>query len=333
MNELRPKQLLKDISRKWPNVWEQFKIFRKDKGKSLPDWPDWCYVPIAAGYAIYTQGVDTSAPILDFKHGPAVITAAAAWRVTQGVYRFDEDLYNALISQPMIDNLPCEALKRLPEWCVYIETYNSTFDGKPFSGFMAHLEKDANDGTEELRLVLMMDDGDNFPMPLHIGDWTLDEGLRRMQAVSDKNAKQHYPGFKFQTIDYQEDVEPLLQLVLYLCAENIDIPMLPAHPRTRVRMSGQVDIAREPHTWTVGMRIGTSIRKYRKEVEMNTHDDSLQGNHASPRPHVRRAHWHHFWKGPRDGNRTLILRWLPPIPVGVDDESQLPAVIHKVERE
>lgn len=38
-----------------------------------------------------------------------------------------------------------------------------------------------------------------------------------------------------------------------------------------------------------------------------------------------------FWTGPRQGKRKLILHWLPPIPVGVDD-SEGPAVIHKVER-
>ncbi len=29
--------------------------------------------------------------------------------------------------------------------------------------------------------------------------------------------------------------------------------------------------------------------------------------------HPPRAHWHHFWTGPRDGERRLVLRWLHPI--------------------
>lgn len=52
--------------------------------------------------------------------------------------------------------------------------------------------------------------------------------------------------------------------------------------------------------------------------------------HASSRPLIRRAHWHHFWTGPRDGERKLILQWLPPIPVGADDE-ELPVVLNKVQ--
>ena len=48
------------------------------------------------------------------------------------------------------------------------------------------------------------------------------------------------------------------------------------------------------------------------------------GTHASPRPHIRRAHWHSFWVGKKDqpDARSVTLKWLPPIPVnvtGVDD--------------
>lgn len=331
MPELRPKQILRDIGRRWPEAWQQVKKFRAGKGKDLPDWPNWCYIPLAAGYAIHTQGADYSGPIMDFKCGPGVITAAAAWRVSQGVYRFDADLYNSLISQPLDDKLPCEALHRLPEWCVYIEAFpNASFCGQPFSGFFAHLEKDMDDGREELRFVLMMDDGDNIPMPIHLGDWTLDEGLQLMQVKAQKNVSKLVPGFNLPPVDYVKDVAPLLQLVLYLCADNIDMPNLPVHPKTRVRMSGQVDVPRELKFWAVGERIGAAIRKCRNTEGSLSESEKTPGTHASPRSHLRRAHWHHFWTGPREGERKLILRWLPPVPVGVDEGAEGPAVIHKV---
>jgi len=327
---MRPKQIVKEIGRAFPQAWQQIKSFRAEKGRELPDWPDWCYVPIAAGAAIATQG-DISRMYQAVLSGlnPAVITAAAAWRVSQGVYRFDADLYNSLVSQPLDGNIPCDALKRLPEWCVYIETMGAKFSGSPIVGFWAHLEKDMNDGREELRLVLMLENGLNIPVPIHLGPWTLEEGLERMQQETVKQT-----GIGLPKIDYASDIAPLVQLVLYLCAENIDMPRVPAHPSTRVRQSGQVDIVREVHTWDVGIRIGTSIRKYRNEEILSDKNDILsdrkEGTHASPQPHVRRAHWHHFWVGPRDGDRKLILRWLPPIPVGVQDDG--PVVIHKVDK-
>lgn len=330
MSSLRPKQILKQIGRTWPEAWQQVKQFRAGKGKDLPDWPDWCYIPIAAGVAIATQGNDSKLhqAILDFKLSPAVVTAAAAWRVSQGVYRFDADLYNSLTSQPLDGNVPCEILKRMPEWCVYIETINGTYFDKPMDGFWAHLEYDVNTGTEELRFVFLFLDGKTSNLPIHLGDYTLEESLDKMRQLAEKNAdKLGLPSVLPPELGSNIAVEimPYLQLVLYLCAENADMPKI-QHPQTRVRMSGQVDVPRETRHWTVGERIGAGIRKYRNQ-ETQEHQG---GTHASPRAHIRRAHWHSFWTGPRDGQRKLILRWLPPIPVGVDDDGELPAVIHKI---
>ena len=323
MSDLRPKQILREISHQWPDTQAQVKKFRADKGKCLPEWLDWCYLPIAAGYAISTHGGPINARLFDARISPAVITAAASWRVSQGVYRFDADLYNALINQPMDGNVPCEALKRLPEWCVYIETIGANFRGVTIVGFWAHLENDMNDGRMELRLVLMCNDGKNIALPIHLGNWALEEGLSRMQAEACKNA-----GVNLPDIDFIGDIVPLVQLVLYLCAENADMLKTPIHPSTRVRMSGQVDVPKEVRLWNVGERIGTAIRKYQNQ-ELKQRENQGTGTHASPRPHMRRAHWHHFLTGERKGERKLLLRWLPPIPVGVyGDEG--PVVIHEV---
>lgn len=327
--EQRPKEILTAIGKKWPQAWNQVKKFRAGKGKDLPNWPDWCYLPLAAGYAIVTQGGAPNAGLFDRYLGPAVVSAAAAWRVSQGIYVFDADLYNSLVKQPMDGNIPCEILKRLPEWCVYIPMFNGTFLGEEVDGFFAHLEHDANDARMELRLVLLMASGENHPIPIHLGDWTIEEGLNRMITEARRQM-----GINFPKVDesYVAEVVPFVQLVLYLCAENLDMPKRPQHPKKKLRKSGQVDVPRQPKKWDVGQRIGTSIRKYRNTKEYEITDENQNnapGSHASPRPHVRRAHWHSFWTGPREGNRKLIVRWLPPIPIGVDDEDN-PTVIHEV---
>lgn len=330
---LRPKALLKEIGRVYPQIWQQVKTFRASKGKDLPDWPDWCYLPIAAGYAIVSQGMNISAPhLLNVPFSPAVVTAAATWRVSQGVYRYDADLYNSLVVQPMDGNVPCEALKRLPEWCVYIETLPGlTFCGKPIEGLWAHLESDANDGRMELRFVFFASNGNLPQLSIHLGDWTIEEGLARMQAISEKEAEKIGVNLNFPNL-YSvmvPEIVPYLQLVLYLCAENADIPVI-RHPNTRVRMSGQVDVPKEPRFWVVGERVGSAIRKYRNSRGDLSDNVGVPNSHASPRPHIRRAHWHHFWIGQLNSERKLILRWLPPIPVRMDYDSEGPVVIHKV---
>lgn len=42
--------------------------------------------------------------------------------------------------------------------------------------------------------------------------------------------------------------------------------------------------------------------------------------HKGPRPHIRRAHWHGYWLGPRAGGQRFELRWLPPIAVALKEE-------------
>ena len=56
-------------------------------------------------------------------------------------------------------DLPCEVLRRLPVWCVYVETPGRQWFGQAMHRFFAHLECDANTGREELRMLIDADDG------------------------------------------------------------------------------------------------------------------------------------------------------------------------------
>ena len=101
-------------------AWRQADQFRSDRGKSgLPAWPSSCYLPMAAWYAIVSGG---KGPLpLDRIGDVGRLAALRSWRVTQGVYRFDQDLYEAVRSTPLEGDLPAAILYRLPEWCVYVE--------------------------------------------------------------------------------------------------------------------------------------------------------------------------------------------------------------------
>jgi len=337
---LPPKQVLREIARTYPQAWQIIKACRAGKGKGLPDWPDWCYVPIAAGMAVVSEyHSDKWYDVFTRRLTPAIVTAAAAWRVSQGVYRFDPDLYKSLIEQPLEGNLPCDLLKRLPEWCVYIEVDPSTAprtEKHVMTGFWAHLEYDVKNMREELRFVFFWNGTELLlPVPLHLGNWTLKESIRRVVTEAQEMGKQYGIEVSDSVADVA-DLAPFVQLVLYLCADNVDMPVRPQHPKTRVRLSGQVDVVKEPRIWTVGERVGAAIRNCREthaEREESSGSQRAHETHASPRPHVRRAHWHSFWAGPRDGERKLILHWLPPIPVNMDPTAgEGPVVIHKVYR-
>src|SRR4051812_19272818 len=153
MNEayLRPGRILGSFSRLYPDAWKQVDEFRANR-QGLGNWPDWCFLPLAGAFAIVSRG-RTVPPGASVQH-VGILGALAAWRVTQGIYRFDPTVLDALWETPVTGDIPTEVLFHLPEWCVYIPTPDRRWHGAELHGVFAHLEHDVNDRRAELRLVL-----------------------------------------------------------------------------------------------------------------------------------------------------------------------------------
>lgn len=323
----RPREHLAAAGVLYPHAWAQADDFRARRGKDLPDWPDWCYLPLAAWYAIVSEGGDLPPErALDIGR----LAAIGTWRMTQGVYRYDPALYDAIVATPVDGDIPHEILYRLPEWCVYIETPGLVRHGQQIHGAWAHLESDANDGRAELRLLIDAEDG-LHPVPLHLGAWSLSESVARMDAVAQEQARRR--GVSYAPLPVSEArqiVEPILSLVLYLCSQAAEIgdgPRRPGNPvPKRLRDGWRLFAADGPRTWAVGVRLGAALR-----AAYHARETAREGLGASPRPHVRRAHWHTYLIG--EGRSERVLRWLPPIPVNVTDPAQLPAVVRRVSDE
>lgn len=204
-------------------------------------------------------------------------------------------------------------------------------------GFFAHLEWDTNDGRVELRLVLDLAD-ELQPLPIHIGPWPLAEATRRAMAEAKRQALDQGASRLAATMPAQPDlhIDPLISLLLYLCSENAELgdgtqhPVNPAPKRTK--RGGRLFAPDQPRIWDVGQRIGAAIRKAHLTLPTDAAEPETaptSSDRATPRPHWRRAHWHTFWTGPKDGARIARVKWLPPMPVGLDGQ-ELPVVVHPV---
>lgn len=321
----RPVQLLTELSHEFPKFWRHYETMRAARGQGLPDWPTWCYAPLSAAYAIVSGGGDNSIPLEKMTYVGAM-GALAAWRPTKGIYRFDPDLAKELVDTPLTGEMPREVLYRLPEWCVYVETAGFH---KDVLGFFAHLEWDTHDGRTELRLLL--DQPDKLvPVALHLVPGDLEASLRAFEAEAAYQASR-VNGLILPSMSKQfaERLAPLLSLVLYLCSDQPDFgdaDRRPEHPKARKTNKGmKLQAAEAPTTWNVGVRIGAALRKARANSPSNL---IATDSHASPRAHVRRAHWHTYWTGPKDTEQKPKLKWLSPILVGAEDE--LVATIHPV---
>lgn len=337
----RAKRILDAVAHSYPGAWATFDRFRRERGPGF-DWPAWCYMPIAGGYAVVSGGGDRRVP-LPHAHHPAIVTALGAWRMTQGIYRFDPALLPVLLDTPLEGDIPVEHLQRLPEWCVYIELEQAGIR-EGLHGAWVHLEHDANTGSAELMAVLdcardprqpLAHDGGLETLALPLAG-SIEESLAALERSAQQQAQRvglAWSGLTPEDIRQARSlIEPLLSLALYLCADP-DLtrrgkPDAPRKPEP-VRSRGQwvMHPASGPLEWDVGVRIGAALRAaYQREQT---------GGDAAPtgrqvRPHVRRAHWHSYWIGPREGERRRELRWLPPITVAVEDLDALPAVVRTV---
>lgn len=327
----RPRDHVVQAGQLYPQAWRQADELRAGRGVDLPNWPTWCYLPLAGAYSIVSAELQVPSLSGAYTGDVGRLGALLAWRMTQGIYRFDPAVYEAVRDTPISGDIPHEVLHRLPEWCVYIETPGQDLQGSPMHGCFAHLEWDANTARTELRLLLDTDAA-LLPVPLHLGAWSLAESLDRMAAETHVQAARTgatVPPAGEITAGLRPIVEPLVSLLLYLCTQAGEIGAeghRPHNPEpTRTKRGWRLFQPDRPTTWDVGLRLGAALRRaYQAE------QTGQGGTHAGPRPHIRRAHWHGFWSGPLDGARRYDLRWLPPIPVAVDPAADLPAVIRPV---
>lgn len=309
-------------SKRYPELNKWVNMFRADMGKDLPSWPQWCFLPMAAWYSMVSANYGVNKLSIDQAGDVAKIAAVGTWKYSQGIYRIDPLLLQALIDSPVSGELPSDLFYRLPEWCIYIDLSHMSDLSLPWAkagevrGFWVHLEYDVNDGRTELRFLFDCK-SDLISIPLHIGDWSVLEAAERATAEINK----HSTIMKLTSHDAEDvakTIGPMLSIVLYLCSEEpeIDSDRVPVsgqyHARPKKTKKGMVFFPPDkPTFFDVGREIGEKLRQasYGSEPTGRT-----------VRPHLRRAHWHGFWKGPRDGERKYVCRWLPPIMVNVDDE-------------
>lgn len=311
----RPVQALHALTRDYPSLGAWVNEFFGGKGaEGLPDWPPYVLLPMAGWYAIASDRLAAGGKLLPSQGGEVSrLAAIGAWRYSQGIYRIAPELMTALLDSHPEGKIPTDVLHRLPEWCVYIETPGIRWRDLPLHGFWAHLEWDANDAHEELRLLLDSDGG-LLPYPLHLGG---DMGAAIDGFLAEARKYGVVPAKEDSRIRAEsEDLARLLSLVLYLCTDAPEIdgsrrPGSSPHRPQPKRIKGvwRLFPANGPCYWDVGRETGERLRAAAA---------SLPQEERTLRAHLRRGHWHGYWTGPRKGHdpQKFILHWLPPMIVG-----------------
>jgi len=256
-----------------------------------------------------------------------LLYVAGAWRATQGIYRFHPIILEALLDSKVTGTIPVDPLLRLPEWCVFLETpgLRDPVDNQPVTGVFAALRK-VETQPLELCLQTLHEDGSTALSSIPLGVGSLKDAIDGLRDARGKlRAGSFEPGQGYTDLEedeverYMRYHEGLISLVLYLCAEEAEIPTRPSLPRERVVQGKKRPIlpVRPLQVHECGYRFGAAFESARKEREARARGQGGEGLGLTP--HVRRAHWHGHWTGPRGStNRKMVLRWHHATQVGFD---------------
>jgi hypothetical protein len=353
MNWPRPKQLLVKCGHQWPMLWKYVDLARAERGGKLSRWPDWCYLSTIVGLFLtervcpFGNEQAKSHSFDSVESFSRMVVPLATWRITQGIYRIDPEVAEAIWNTPINGQLPVELLFHLPEWCVYIETPGKSLSsGKRLEGFFAHLNTASGDDDPELHLLLDDPAGVLHSITVPLSALTLEEACQ-IASIDRTNYEQKIcwsngTAAKIadermaaaDPADVAAGLSPLISTLLYICSQSADyrdaagIRNAPSKPApVQTRKGPRVFPPDNPTIWETGYRLGAALR-----CAVRTETARAGTNHSSPVPHIRRAHWHSFWFGRRESaaERRLAVRWLPPIPVGLSTPEELIPAVRRV---
>lgn len=329
-----------------------------DQARCHCDWPPWCFVPTYKLFDTIPFSKVREIKERGFDINPGDVAAIGGWRSTQGIYLFDLETLESLWTTSIKGDIPAKLLQHLPEWCPYLAFPQPRIvSNKTAYGFFVYLDYAyVGDDKRGPALIIVIDCGITqsrliFPLPL-IG--SLEESMSILRRQDKEIEQETDIDFKlmYQRGNKKHDMEllwsnpltlaPLVSLVLYLCSAEPDIHgntnrtfQPPYRPHaTRTRHGPKTFPPSAPMVWEVGYRIGTILRHTKEQKKPSgapegTHSAAPEGTHASPRAHMRQAHWHIYWTGPKKAPQAPKARWLHPILINGNDEDLIPTV-HRV---
>jgi len=226
-----------------------------------------------------------------------------------------------------------------PENCTAIYLHKSTEKdiilGEELStGFFAWVDWDAREAVRKLQFLFLCKCGDTYLHTLPIVG-SLDDSLKALEESSvslsqTKIAKildaEITAAAKMHLSPDTTTIAGCLNHLLYLCSEEPDI--LNYEQFKQRRTYDHEGAPKRTASLEVGTRIGSIFRKAKQESSA-IGSEMERGQRSQSVPHIRRAHWHHYWTGSKKGERLLVLKWLSPILVNAEDCAELASVVHR----
>lgn len=227
------------------------------------------------------------------------------WIQNKQVYQPDKDFLNLLLETPLT-SFNYKSLRNMPYKNIYIDISSSS---DIIHGAFVYISEIAD--VTLIDLILVTHDS-QMQHAYHLINHS-DSEYRLQEA--DKHG-------------ISQEIMIIWQMFLYLCSENANIEKnekteITYHPGKIIKNKFS-----EIRKWDVGVRIGSSVRQYKKSLAEHEKTTRSVNCRKSPRPHMRKAHWHKYMTG--KGRTIPVIKWIEPTFILVNTCENIPVTIHPV---
>ncbi|MBK8536726.1 MAG: hypothetical protein IPL59_17400 [Candidatus Competibacteraceae bacterium] len=221
------------------------------------------------------------------------LAAASAKRMTQGIYRFDPDLYAARVETPLTETCPTRCCIACPNGAFYLETPGPEgYTGRPLDWRLRAPHYPRREIVIYaccwtaciLKSIL-------FPVPIRLGKGSLLDSIHAVLAAARKSRRRRYPD-KLAIIEAADAVADVAGRITDsgAAAVSVNRPSRLFAPHLRiVHAQKQGPLMTPPQNvryWTVGERIGATLRQTDTVTQIPVDPTTT---HQRPRPNLRRS--------------------------------------------
>lgn len=331
-----PLELVKRYSRNYPKCWEKIEYEKcLDSNEESPTAKSIARIVMSKERKVLDKIDYMSSLTIDLE----MLSALSMWRKNKQIYSFYGELEELLYEQATEDfNVPVDVLQNLPFPCIFIETKKLNI--MDILGFFAfYLVKN---NKKQFHLVLVTKDL-LIPVPIYLAKGqnlknVFSHYVNQFSSFTQKMYPCPEQDYKNQQEKYIWMIISVMQLLLYICAQNAEISEKSENRKVYKKSPEIKDQYKEVHQFECGKKISEVIRKTIKVNSSEVMNDEqkitfLQKIGSKKRPHVRKGHWHHYWVGSKkEQNRQLKLNWIAPSVIHQEmlDDSELPITINQV---
>ncbi len=242
------------------------------------------------------------------------------WQFSKAHFKFEHELSKHMVESDLPDSLPEQILQRLPYWSQWIslpvsvlssdKSVRLDFDGA-FVGYTRV------NGIPQLCICAPFEPEDktlrsNGFCPSITTHISLDGPVDPLDIVRHG----HFLNLSEQPKEMMAELiyslnhylRRIIASIMFICSQQEQLYQ-EGHQQPKAKRLGKsykLEAILTDRKIVVGKELVQVIKEFEEDVEKCTR--AFNGR----RPHIRKAHYHHFWTGPKDGPRKLICKWLPP---------------------